>query len=448
MSFRTDNQTIKDLNLMGKFSEGTIYHLFNKTRTKGGADLLEGMFLSPLGDTKKINERAGIFQLFSSLQISFAFRAASLDSLALYLSKTDSRTQLKVDQQSMTKRLGQLLSSDGDYELIYDGVTSALEIIILLKRFILDVSHSANDTPYQPIIRQMESLLSGPDFTTFPQLKLNKKLPFEIVAEYDALLRFKLSAEVKKVLSWIFEIDVYITVAELAREKDFVFPEALSKGAHIVEISQLKHPLVKNAVANDIRIAPEGNVIFLTGANMAGKSTFMKSIGIAMYLAHMGFPVPASSMRFSVREGIFTTINLPDDLSSGNSHFYAEVLRVKKIAKELSMNRDLFIMFDELFRGTNVKDAEEGTLLLTEAFARKTNCMFIVSTHIIEAGAELKKRCKNISFLFLPTLMDGNKPLYTYKLKQGITADRHGMLIINNERILELIRSRHQTQPL
>ncbi len=72
---------------------------------------------------------------------------------------------------------------------------------------------------------------------------------------------------------------------------------------------------------------------FLTGANMAGKSTFIKPLGIAMYLGHMGFPVPASRMEFAVRDGIFTTINLPDNLSRGASHFYAEVLRIKNVAE-------------------------------------------------------------------------------------------------------------------
>jgi len=95
-----------------------------------------------------------------------------------------------------------------------------------------------------------------------------------------------------------------------------------------------------------------------------------------------------------------------------------------------------------LFRGTNVKDAYEGTIAITRAFAEKRNCMFVVSTHIIEAGDVLKEQCDNINFVYLPTKMDGNKPVYTYRLEQGITADRHGMIIINNERILEIIRSK------
>ncbi|HEY0177684.1 MAG TPA: DNA mismatch repair protein, partial [Pedobacter sp.] len=264
----------------------------------------------------------------------------------------------------------------------------------------------------------------------------------EKAVDLDGLLRFTIRDKVKEILKYIYHLDVYMAIAKVASERKYVFPVALKKEDHTVKLLQLYHPLVKNAKANDIDITSEQNVVFLTGANMAGKSTFMKSIGIALYLAHLGLPVAAAKMEFSVRDGIYTTINLPDDLSSGNSHFYAEVLRIKKIAKELGEDKNLFIIFDELFRGTNVKDAYEGTIAITRAFAEKRNCMFVVSTHIIEAGEVLGEQCPNINFVYLPTSMDGNTPVYTYKLKAGITADRHGMIIINNERILEIIRSR------
>lgn len=129
-----------------------------------------------------------------------------------------------------------------------------------------------------------------------------------------------------------------------------------------------------------------------------------------MYVSHLGFPVAAAKMEFAVRDGIYTTINLADDLNAGNSHFYAEVLRVKKVAKELGADKNLFVIFDELFGGTNVKDAYEGTVSITAAFAEKHNCMFVISTHIIEAGEILKATCRNINFVYLPTTMEGNTP--------------------------------------
>ncbi len=81
----------------------------------------------------------------------------------------------------------------------------------------------------------------------------------------------------------------------------------------------------------------------------------------------------------------------------GYSHFYAEVVRVKKIATEVASGKKLVVMFDELFKGTNVKDAYDATVAVTEAFSKIHKCSFIVSTHIMEAGLTLKERCDNIN---------------------------------------------------
>ena len=137
-------------------------------------------------------------------------------------------------------------------------------------------------------------------------------------------------------------------------------------------------------------------------------------------------------------DGLYTTINLPDNLGIGASHFYAEVLRVKKMATELSTGRSFFILFDELFRGTNVKDAHEATVAVMEGFAMRRSSLFIVSSHIVEAGAALQKR-SNIDYLYLPTKMNNHIPEYTYTLERGITDDRHGMIIIRNEGVLDIL---------
>ncbi len=113
----------------------------------------------------------------------------------------------------------------------------------------------------------------------------------------------------------------------------------------------------------------------------------------------------------------------------------------KKVAHELGQGKKIYVVFDELFRGTNVKDAYEATIAVTAAFAEKKDSIFVISTHIIEAGDVLRKRCNNIAYLYLPTKMNGTHPVYTYTLEQGITNDRHGMVIINNEKILEILEA-------
>ena len=128
-------------------------------------------------------------------------------------------------------------------------------------------------------------------------------------------------------------------------------------------------------------------------------------------------------------------------LNMGYSHFYAEVLRVKFVASEVAAGKNMVIILDELFKGTNVKDAYDATVAVIEAFSIHRNCSFIISTHILEAGQTLHEKCPHFKFAYLPTVMEGRIPRYTYRLTDGITADRHGMQIINNEHIVDIIRN-------
>jgi DNA mismatch repair ATPase MutS len=439
MLFTTDKQTLDDLNIFGKHGSDSVYTIFNRTATRGGAALLEEMFRYPLSDEEAINRRSGIIQSFAAAGVAFPFQNGLFDAIEPYLANTDERTRLPAEAPSLTKKLGNLIAVDADTAAIYKGITSLAELFKGVQDFLASLPGTMGH-PYEADKAAIASLLAEPAFAPVLQYDGKTKLSHAVMAEYDVLFRFRHRDLIRKLLRHIYTLDVYLSVARVAAERKFVFPKALPKEQHTVWLEGVYHPQVKGAIPNSIHITPESNVLFLTGANMAGKSTFMKSVSIALFLAHMGFPVAASKMEFAVFDGIYTTINLPDNLGMGASHFYAEVLRVKKMAHELSQSKRLFILFDELFRGTNVKDAYEATIAITSGFALKRNSMFIISTHIIEAGDVLKERCSNINFSYLPTRMNGNIPVYTYTLEQGITADRHGMVIINNEGILDILK--------
>ncbi|MFZ4741666.1 MAG: MutS-related protein, partial [Bacteroidales bacterium] len=195
---------------------------------------------------------------------------------------------------------------------------------------------------------------------------------------------------------------------------------------------------IENPVKNDVVSLDNKNLCFVSGANMAGKSTFLKSVGLCVYLSHLGFPVPASSMETTVFNGLYTTINMSDNINKGYSHYYSEVKRVKDIALMLKEKKRLFVIFDELFRGTNVKDAYDGTLLITNGFAQIKDSLFYISSHIVEVGQELEKLDK-VSFKCFESKLQGEQPIYNYKLIDGISSERLGLVILKNEGILEII---------
>lgn len=443
MAFVTDQQTLDDLNIFGKHGSDSVYQIFNSTITRSGAMLLEDMFRYPLSDEHAINKRVNMVRYFAKNVTVFPFSSLDFDLIEPYLNSKDERTRLSAQEQTVTAKLSNLVAVDADTQMIQKGIMALAGLFVQVKTFIHALK-TEDSYPYHADKGGIALLLNEPAFKNVMNRSPKLKWSAAELAEYDTLFRFRHRNLVLKLMRYLYDLDIYLTVAKVASERGFTFPKAHTQ--NYTRVDGLYHPKVKNAVPNSIEISPKSSVVFLTGANMAGKSTFMKSLSIALYLAHMGFPVPASSMEFKVLDGIYTTINLPDDLGMGASHFYAEVLRAKKIAVELKTKR-LFVVFDELFRGTNVKDACEATIAFTTAFAARNDSMFVISTHIIEAGDILREICDNINFVYLPTLMNGPQPVYTYQLKQGITADRHGMIIIRNEGILDLLEEGSDNAP-
>ena len=437
MSFIADKQTLDDLNLMGQFKANSIYNLFNQVHTVGATKRMEAMFRFPLTDAVEINKRSDLFNYFGKQHLTFPFWEQQFNVVEQYLYDTAESNLLFAGYSTMKKQVLSLLIGDEQYKNLLIGLEAAVTVLNTLAEFICKLSKK--DNPYTKQLQLVQSIFTDPRLVKILALK-DGSFSWLQVIKYDYLLRYQLQKEIKMLIEVVYDLDVYISVGNIAESKNFVYAVALSKHENRVQAEELRHPGLNNAVANSVSLRQESNVLFLTGANMAGKSTFMKTFGTAMYLAHMGFPIAGRSLVFSVKDGIYSSINVPDNLNMGYSHFYAEVLRVKKVAEEVSDSKDLYVIFDELFKGTNVKDAYDATLAVTKAFAENRNCFFIISTHIIEVGEALRDRCKHMQFSYLPTVLDGNKPRYTYKLQEGITTDRQGMMIIENEGILEILK--------
>jgi DNA mismatch repair ATPase MutS len=171
---------------------------------------------------------------------------------------------------------------------------------------------------------------------------------------------------------------------------------------------------------------------------MAGKSTFLKTMGLMIYLSHIGFPVPAKRLSLSFFDGLFTTINLTDNLNLGYSHFYSEVKRVKDIVVKIGSGKNLFVIFDELFRGTNVKDAYDASLKILSSLSKIQNNVFFISTHILEVAENIDHKDSIMFKCFQSSLIE-NKPVYDFKIKNGISDERIGLTIIKNENIFEML---------
>ncbi|NOW94996.1 DNA mismatch repair protein [Mucilaginibacter sp. SG564] len=447
MSFITDKQTLDDLNILGKYKPGSMFNLFNTGQTAGGERLLEDMFRFPLSDADLINRRSRIFQFFRSHALTFPFDQDQLTQMESYLQDSGEHTLLETGLRVIRKLVSAWLLKDEPYAVMQAGLLATTAVLQTCQVLLDKLNIQDRQHPYFDQVAAVGDILNDSRLAWIKTEKEAIPLSFLHVIRYDHLLRKILKNELNIILSFIYHFDVCLAVNQVAIANELSFGVALPASRNRMEAANLRHPTIKKAVGNVLSLSENTNLIFLTGANMAGKSTLMKAFGITMYLAHMGFPVAAESLEFSVKDGIYTSINVPDNLNMGYSHFYAEVLRVKKIAEKVSQGENMIIIFDELFKGTNVKDAYEATLAVTEAFASYRCCFFMISTHIIEVAEALKTICHNIRFAYLPTVMSGNVPTYTYRLEQGVTSDRQGMMIIENEKILEILYSDQGLHP-
>lgn len=440
MSFTTDKQTLEDLNILGKFKAHSIFSLFNQVKTIGGERLLDDMFRHPLSDAETINRRTECFIFFQEKALVFPFSKSLFETAETYLGMATAGNRLLTTAGIFRRKLMKTAVRDEQFDHVHNGLVAAIEVLNLLSVFLQQIAPDEKLSYLSGFVKA-KKILADQRLQGLAQFRPATQLSPLTMARYHHLLLHVFRDEMESILQAIYHLDVCIAVSDVARTRSFSYAKALPQEANCFRSTALSHPGLEKAVANPIDFDQHKNLLFLTGANMAGKSTFMKAFGIAVYMAHMGFPVAAREMSFSIRDGLYTSINVPDNLNMGYSHFYAEVLRVKQVATEVANGNDLVVIFDELFKGTNVKDAYDATLSVTEAFAEYRNCFFIISTHIIEVGDALQQSGKHIQFGYLPTVMDGAVPRYTYQLTEGITNDRQGMMIIENEGIVKMLHS-------
>lgn len=196
----------------------------------------------------------------------------------------------------------------------------------------------------------------------------------------------------------------------------------------------LGHPLIADSkkVTNDFKVEKGKELFLLTGSNMAGKSTFLRTVGINLILSYAGAPVNAKELTTSYFR-VFTSINIVDSLGDGLSHFYAEVKRLKRLLDALREPNELplFYFVDEIYKGTNNKERYIGSAAFLKEVAGK-NGMGLVSTHDLEL-AGMEKEIPQLSNLHFSELIVDGKMSFDYKLKPGACPSTNALQIMKIE---------------
>jgi DNA mismatch repair protein MutS len=143
-------------------------------------------------------------------------------------------------------------------------------------------------------------------------------------------------------------------------------------------------------------------------------------------------------MHLTVFSGLLSNINVVDNIMQGESYFYNEVQRIKKTLEKINDGKKWLILIDELFKGTNVQDAMKCSSTVIEGLRKMNNSLFILSTHLYEIGEALKVY-PNIQFKFFETNVLNDQLQFSYQLKDGISNDRLGYLILKREGVVDLL---------
>jgi DNA mismatch repair ATPase MutS len=233
-------------------------------------------------------------------------------------------------------------------------------------------------------------------------------------------------------------LEAWYSMALAVKTYQLQFPEFRDQEQPFLKAEGLYHILLQNPTAYNLAMHPDENFLFLTGANMAGKSTLIKSIGSSVFLAHIGMGVPARGMELSLFDGMLSNINVSDNIAKGESYFFNEVQRIKNTIYKINDGKKWLVLIDELFKGTNVQDAMKCSLTVIKGLIKIKNSLFILSTHLYEIGEELKQY-SNISFKYFETKVTEDQLEFSYQLQDGISNDRIGYVILRREKVVEML---------
>ncbi len=466
-----------DLDLFG---EKSIFQSLNRTISKHGKNKLAAIFQSPLEDKSQITERQNaVKELAQKHKLMFHFRTLGSMGSEKELEKPIAKTLPTFKGIGFWKvmiwvvPIGYLiLFILWQLNLISGTVFVPLWFITLFislipskaVKAITDYFQQGNLIPSayselievienesfdSPLLQKIKNSVTQPAKASISLKKLKKyKDNLDLSYTFPILLIFNpyllwnvryaiaiyqwLQENKKNLEIWqqaVADFDALVSLATYSfNHPDYVFPTPEEQ--FVFEGKALAHPLIKAdvVVRNDVNISHESYFLVVTGANMAGKSTFLRTVGVNHVLACIGTVVCAESLRFHP-EHLVTNLRTTDSLNDNESYFFAELKRLKMIINRLQSGEKLFIILDEILKGTNSEDKRKGSMaLMRQLISLQSNG--IIATHDLELGKlqeEFPDHVKNYCF---EAEIKNEHLTFSYKIREGIAQNMNASFLM------------------
>lgn len=240
----------------------------------------------------------------------------------------------------------------------------------------------------------------------------------------------KYQNEIPKWMESIAHMDALCSLSMFAyNHPEYIYPTIITEHFSFTG-KNLGHPLIpeNTCVKNNVSIDKDSYFLVITGANMAGKSTYLRTIGINHVLACMGAPVCASSLEF-YPGNLVTNLRTTDSLADNESYFFSELKRLKMIIDRLQSGERLFIILDEILKGTNSEDKQKGSLaLMKQLISLQGNG--IIATHDLVLGSLENEYPENVKNYCFEADITENRLTFTYKIREGIAQNMNATFLM------------------
>ncbi|WP_249175680.1 MutS family DNA mismatch repair protein, partial [Clostridium tyrobutyricum] len=241
--------------------------------------------------------------------------------------------------------------------------------------------------------------------------------------------KIKSGKNFKKWIDVIGELEVLSSISTIKYNNPCWTMPKIINGSSRITAKTIGHPLLgEKRVCNSLNIGKSYSVMLITGSNMSGKSTFMRTVGVNIILAYTGAPVCAEQFCCTIID-LYTCMRIDDNLAQNISSFYAEILKIKNIVKASKERKNVLFLLDEIFKGTNSIDRHTGAMILISQLSRNGN-LGIVSTHDLELGKMADYKNSKIKNYHFSEYYTENKIYFDYKLKLGISSTRNAVYLM------------------
>ena len=431
-----DAATLHDLDILSSSVRqgATVFGLVDRTRTRAGREALRQCVAAPGNSAEQILALQRAHQCLAADAATYRvlFDSVQLDNLERYLNSNWQLPSVRPALSRFVERLWRPAWFRRYLGEVAEGqhrVVSLLEATAELTRRL-----TATDSS---VLREVGGTLASrvSSSETDALLHLGSRTSASSQLAFDQLARGTAKSRLKDIVERIGSVEAMWSLGVAAVENNWCYP---APGTHL-RVTGLTHPFLgTRGVPNDIELSAAVRVCFVTGPNMAGKSTFLKALAIALLLAHAGCGVPAMSMDFPVVSTIFSSVQIADNLVVGESFYLAEVRRIRALAEALRDHGSAIAVVDEPFRGTNVHDAAEATLAVMSRLVEHRGALVFIASHLSEIVPAFVNDPR-VRLLHFSADVTSEEPAFDYRLREGISAQRLGMVLLKREGVLDCL---------